>query len=264
MRSGWISECESCDCEPSSLLKPTASSEVPCLPVRPPGLTRQLNPTEQGAELGVLQGSSTIVGLMSEVFNGSLHALLATSMFSEPSESSILKLPLDLPSDGVYGHRSVARRTRCVPVMRSRYVRILPAVLGFSISSLCLVACGGSSASTSTTATSSPATKAIVTAWLAAQKAFHDAALTSDANSPELIAAMIPPQLDFGLERISRRSPHMDIEREGLTYYGSPQFGSIWVEIVRMSLVRPRRRDRVQCEDGEAAFWCCWADHRMS
>ncbi len=186
------------------MLQLTVGAELRPQIMRAYGSYQMPEATKQGAELGALQGSFAIVGPMSEVFDGSLHALLVTSVFFGPREFSRPKLSLDLLPDGVYGQFSVARRTRSVPVMQSRYVRIFAAVLGFSISSLCLAACGSSGASTSTTATSSPATKPIVTAWFAAQKAFHDAALTSDANSPELNAAMIPPQLDRARTNLAR------------------------------------------------------------
>jgi len=146
-------------------------------------------------------------------------------MFSQRRELNAPKLSLDLSPEGVYGPILVAQQFHCVVVTQSRSVRIISAALGFCISSLCLAACGGSGASTSTTASSSPTSKAIVTAWLAAQKAFHDAALTSDANSPELASAMIPPQLDRARTNLTSLASR-GYRAKGPTLYGNPRIRS--------------------------------------
>jgi hypothetical protein len=108
----------------------------------------------------------------------------------------------------------------------------MPAVLGFCLASLCLAACGGSEASTSTTASTTPATKAIVTAWLAAQMAFHDAALTSDASSPQLAAAMVSPQLDRARTNLATFASR-GYRARGVTHYGN-------------EVVRSQSRDRAR------------------
>ena len=59
-----------------------------------------------------------------------------------------------------------------------------------------------------------------MTAWFAAQKAFHDAALTSNPNSPELAAAMIPPQLDRARTNLAAFASR-GYEARGITHYGS-------------------------------------------
>ena len=146
------------------------------------------------------------------------------------------KFSLDLGLEQVYGRDSVTWRTRYVPVMQSRYVRFLAAVLGFSISSLCLAACGSSGASSSTTVTTSPASKAIVTAWFAAQKAFHVAALTSNPNSPDLAATMVPPQLDRCSDEPCDVRIARDIGARGPTLYGKPRVRTVtWATRLRSS-----------------------------
>ena len=100
----------------------------------------------------------------------------------------------------------------------------MAAVLGLCAGSACLAACGRSGASTATP-TSSPTVAAIVTAWLAAQRAFHDAALTSDANSPELAAAMIPPQLDRARPNLASLASR-GYQAKGPPYYGTPRIQS--------------------------------------
>ena len=183
-------------------------------------------------------------------------------MFSESRESSRPKFSLDLGLEQVYGRDSVTWRTRYVPVMQSRYVRFLAAVLGFSISSLCLAACGSSGASSSTTVTTSPASKAIVTAWFAAQKAFHDAALTSNPNNPELAAAMIPPQLDRARTNLAAFASR-GYERGALPTTAvrrcepSVETGQKWCPVLTMTRSRSTRRQGNLRQ-------ACWGDRRMS
>jgi hypothetical protein len=157
---------------------------------------------------------------MTEAIGG--HSLSAVGPVLAPDrgEHGNRKFPLDLPNPEVYRFDLVARRWRSVLVTRSHCVRRMPAVLGLSACSLCLVACGGSGASTSTTASTSPTTAAIVKAWLAAQKAFHDAALTSDANSPELTAAMVAPQLDRARTNLATFASR-GYRAQGVTHYGT-------------------------------------------
>jgi len=45
--------------------------------------------------------------------------------------------------------------------------------------------------------TGSPTSVEVVTAWVAAQRAFDDAARTADAGAPELAATMVAPQLPW-------------------------------------------------------------------
>jgi hypothetical protein len=116
----------------------------------------------------------------------------------------------------------VASRFRSVRITRTHCVRLMPAVLGFCLCSLCIAACGGSGAATSTTGSSSPTEKAIVSAWFAAQRAFGVAAMTSDANSPRLTATMVSPQLDHVRQNLERFRLEGYIAR-GLTYYGTPR-----------------------------------------
>lgn len=181
-----------------------------------------------------------VFDLMNEAIGG--HSLSAVGPILTPDrgEHGIPKLPLDLPNPEVYRLDLVARWWRSVLVTRSHCVRRVPAVLGLSACSLCLVACGGSGASTSTTASTSPTTAAIVKAWLAAQKAFHDAALTSDANSPELTAAMVAPQLDRARTNLESLAA-AGYRAKGPTFYGDP--------VVRNE--HPDRAEVVSCVHGE-------------
>jgi hypothetical protein len=171
---------------------------------------------------------------------GVITSLLRVSVCPERGELRITQLSLDHSHGGVYGRELVTWRVRSVFVTRSHSVRIMPAALAFCVCSACLAACGGSGAATSTTATTSPTTKAIVTAWFAAQRAFHDAALTSDANSPALTAAMIPPQLDRARTNLTSLASR-GYRATGPTFYGNPR-------------IRTQQADRaevVSCVHGE-------------
>jgi hypothetical protein len=75
---------------------------------------------------------------------------------------------------------------------------------------------------------------------LAAQKAFHDAALTSDANSPELTAAMVPPQLDRARSNLASLAA-AGYRAEGPTFYGNP----------RVRNQHPDHAEVVSCVHGE-------------
>jgi hypothetical protein len=163
-----------------------------------------------------------------------------SSVHPERENYGISELPLDLSNSRVYRQILVVWRFRSVFVTRSHCVRIVPAVLGFCLASLSLAACGGSEASTSTTTSTTPTTKAIATAWRAAQKAFHDAALTSDANSPELTAAMIPPQLDRARTNLASLAA-AGYRAKGPTFYGDP----------RVRNEHPDRAEVVSCVHGE-------------
>jgi hypothetical protein len=61
-----------------------------------------------------------------------------------------------------------------------------------------------------------------VSAWFAAQKAFGDAALTSNANSPGLAATMVSPQLDHVRENLEQFRTE-GYGARGRTYYGKPK-----------------------------------------
>jgi hypothetical protein len=103
-----------------------------------------------------------------------------------------------------------------------------------AVCSLLLASCGGSASSdpttsstaktgsTTTTSSTSAADGQIISAWLAAQKAFHDAALTSDPNAPELAATTIPPILDTVRANLAHFRDQGDIAK-GPSYWGAPQ-----------------------------------------
>src|ERR1700722_8134143 len=139
---------------------------------------------------------------MNEAAAGRRTSRVGSSVRPERQNCGISELPLDLSISRVYRQVLVVWRFRSVFVRRSHCVRLVPAVLGFCLASLCLAACGGSEASTSTTTSPSPATNAIISAWFAAQRAFDAAAMTSDAHSPRLAATMISPQLDHVRENL--------------------------------------------------------------
>jgi hypothetical protein len=181
---------------------------------------------------------------MNEAAVGRRTSRVGSSMRPERNNCGISELPLDLSISWVYRQILVVWRFRSVFVTRSHCVRIVPAVLGFFLASLCLAACGGSEASTSTTVDTTPTTKAIATAWLAAQRAFHNAALTSDANSPELADAMISPQLDRARTNLATFASR-GYRARGVTHYGN--------EVVRSQ--SPDRASVVSCAvDDEIEF----------
>jgi hypothetical protein len=57
---------------------------------------------------------------------------------------------------------------------------------------------------------------------LAAQKAFHDAALTSDPNAPELAATTIPPILDTVRANLAQFRAQGEVAK-GPSYWGNPR-----------------------------------------
>lgn len=74
----------------------------------------------------------------------------------------------------------------------------------------------------------------IISAWLAAQKAFHDAALTSNPDAPELAATTIPPILDTVRANLAQFRAQGEIAK-GPSYWGSPHItarGSQGTEVV--------------------------------
>jgi hypothetical protein len=102
------------------------------------------------------------------------------------------------------------------------------------VASVALTACGASAAfgqgsgHNGTTPTSTPIASLsgpdseILSAWLAAQEAFHQAALTSDPDSPGLAATMVDPELSAVRSSLSQLRNAGDVGR-GPTYYGSPK-----------------------------------------
>jgi hypothetical protein len=88
--------------------------------------------------------------------------------------------------------------------------------------------------SATTTSSTSAADGQVISAWLAAQKAFHDAALTSDPNAPELAATMVPPLLDNVTAGLARQRSAGEIGK-GPTYWGTPHVtatGTAGAEVV--------------------------------
>ena len=110
-------------------------------------------------------------------------------------------------------------------------VTVATSVVGVTLCSLALSSCGGSggakgvpsttSARAVGTSTTGVADGQILSAWLAAQQAFHEAALTSDPSSPELTATMISPVLDSVRANLAQFQGEGDVAR-GPTTYGNP------------------------------------------
>ena len=154
----------------------------------------------------------------------------------------------------VYRREVVARRFRSVLVRRSHCVRLMPAVLGFCLASLCLAACGGSEVSTSTTTSPSPATNTIISAWFAAQRAFDAAAIDSDAHSPRLAATMISPQLEHVRENLQTFAS-LGYGARGPTYFGKPKVRDQSRGPSPCCVMRSRGGDRDRHEDGQTRAW---------
>lgn len=101
-----------------------------------------------------------------------------------------------------------------------------------AVCSLSVTSCSASSSSAPTTTKSDPSSTAtssttaadgqIISAWLAAQKAFHDAALTSDPNAPELAATMVSPLLDNVMVGLARQLSAGEVGK-GPTFWGNPR-----------------------------------------
>jgi hypothetical protein len=115
-------------------------------------------------------------------------------------------------------------------------VRMSSLMIAAAMCSATVAGCGGASASpvspthqrkssdlgsAGAATTLSRSDQVIISAWLAAEKAFHDAALTSDPNAPELAATMIAPQLEGARRSLQELRAYGDIAK-GRTDYGSP------------------------------------------
>ncbi len=111
------------------------------------------------------------------------------------------------------------------------------------LSSCALAACGGSASHAAsapaargsgvhhgtvpgTASGSTGATGQIASAWLAAQVAFHDAALTADPSAPGLAATMVPPQLPGAQSALAAMRSHGELAR-GPDYYGTPRVSGV-------------------------------------
>jgi hypothetical protein len=149
-------------------------------------------------------------------------------------------------NDGyLYGPKLM--QIRCAPRPSEWLVpsKGLPLLVGATVCSLVLSGCGGAiAASTSsipstTRVTSSPPTTSvtdaqILSAWLAAERAFADAALTSNSSAPDLTATMVSPQLEGVESALTTLKAANEVARGSMTY-GSPritQDGSTSASIV--------------------------------
>jgi hypothetical protein len=124
------------------------------------------------------------------------------------------------------------------PTMRARWsigsaVLSVPVMLGIALASLALSACGGSggasanavaskSKATATTAIVSTTDAQVISAWLAAEKAFDLAAITSNPNEPSLTATMVDPELSGARSSLKQLRAAGDVA-QGSVSYGVPQ-----------------------------------------
>jgi hypothetical protein len=65
-------------------------------------------------------------------------------------------------------------------------------------------------------------TAQVGSAWLAAEQAFNNAALTSDANQPDLALTTVSPQLNWSRTLLQRMRSAGEVAR-GVVNYGSPR-----------------------------------------
>jgi hypothetical protein len=113
-----------------------------------------------------------------------------------------------------------------------------------AIGSLVLSGCGGAAAGRATpttasksvgsTTTTTPVEGQIITAWFAAERAFQQAARTSDPNSPGLLATTVSPVLDNVRANLAHLRADGDVAR-GTVDFGQPRItasGSSGVEVV--------------------------------
>jgi hypothetical protein len=150
--------------------------------------------------------------------------------------------------------RSMAGMRHRNLMLRSGSVRGLSLVVCAAVCSLSLGSCRASSTSspapatskanagsTTTTSSTTSADGQIISAWLAAEQAFHDAALTSDPNAPELAATTIPPILDTVRANLAQLRAEGDIAK-GSSEWGNPH----------ITARGPGRTEVVSCiHDGE-------------
>lgn len=65
-------------------------------------------------------------------------------------------------------------------------------------------------------------TDQVVSAWFAAEQAFNTAALTSDANQPDLVVTTVPPQLNWAQALLQQMRSAGEVAR-GAVEYGLPR-----------------------------------------
>ena len=150
-------------------------------------------------------------------------------------EQNFVSETIAIPRDDLYGPLSMRTgRPRHSPGRWSSTV-VLP--LAALLGTLTLTSCGssatsgdhgGSTTDPSHSTSSTPAVphEAVISAWLAAEEAFHQAALTSDSADPGLAATMVNPELSVVQSALSKQKELGEIAR-GPTYYGSPHVTGI-------------------------------------
>jgi len=127
---------------------------------------------------------------------------------------------------------------------RRRSARTWSFLVGGALCSLAVTSCGSSSArpaaATSkptvvgSTSTTTSADAQVISAWFAAEEAFHQAALTSDPNSPALLATMVSPELARIQASLSQFRANGDVAK-GPISYGHPRItarGPAGIEVV--------------------------------
>ncbi len=149
-------------------------------------------------------------------------------------ERNFVSETIAIPRDDLYGPLSMRTgRPRHSPGRWSSTV-VLP--LAALLGTLTLTSCGssatsgdhgGSTTDPSHSTSSTPAVphEAVISAWLAAEEAFHQAALTSDSADPGLAATMVNPELSVVQSALSKLRAEGVIGR-GPTFYGSPHVPS--------------------------------------
>lgn len=127
---------------------------------------------------------------------------------------------------------------------RRRSTRTWSLLVGGALCSLAVTSCGSSSARLAAatskptvvgpTSTTTSADAQVISAWFAAEEAFHQAALTSDPNSPDLLATTVPPILNSVQANLGRLRAGGDVARGPVTY-GNPRIvsrGTSRIEVV--------------------------------
>jgi len=206
----------------------------PCC--RSPG-TIPLQGSLQGGQNGFVQGRNATFGVVEIPANQCIAQGKPGIRTADKQDTTVrgsVWKPLASSATDLYGPRTMYRRSHGDLMCRAGTDRTFTWFARTAVCSLALAGCSGTVAArtgdhaTSTTARSTPtpgASSQIISAWLAAEKAFDDAALTSDPNAPELEATMIPPLLASARSDLARMRADGYVAR-GTTDYGSPRIVS--------------------------------------
>ena len=137
------------------------------------------------------------------------------------------------PEPRSYGALPMARRTthrfpsRCSSILRSISVLAVAAIASAVVLGSCTIAneapgSGGIRIPAQAVSNARPPASPVVSAWLAAEVAFEEAALTADPDQPDLAATTVAPQLPWSQSLLAQMQSSGEVSR-GPVDHGHPR-----------------------------------------